>query len=196
MYDALEELTSLSEQLQSRSCSLIRADKIMRRCIRALESMMHRPGEKTTEAMEAVAKIKFTNIDLICNQKCRIVNHNQFLQSLIDNMKSRLFTTQSSSVSTICNKPQKLHEETYKILLQDLNVLNPESWPAEIPQCFGEEVRCLCQKFGLVARKAIDGIREFVDNGGRRIPDDLMFLTKCVATIPCSTAECEPGLVR
>ena len=50
MYDSLEELSLLSEQLQQRSITIPLADKLIRRSIRRIESMKEKPGPMMTEA--------------------------------------------------------------------------------------------------------------------------------------------------
>ena len=53
MYDTLYELSALSELLQHRATSIIYADKMIRRTIRRLESLIDIQGIKSLEAERA-----------------------------------------------------------------------------------------------------------------------------------------------
>ena len=84
--------------------------------------------------------------------------------------------------------------DTYKDLIEQLSVLEVDTWPDF--NCrqthFGEEqIGQLCARFSLEKRSTVNGFRDFVDCGGRSVPDLLQPLMLCARTLPCSTAECE-----
>jgi len=50
--------------------------------------------------MDAAEKLIFHGITLAKNNKLLTINHKQFFTSLVNNMPARLFTTQSSHISS------------------------------------------------------------------------------------------------
>src|SRR5690606_34357994 len=48
-----------------------------------------------------------------------------------------------------------------------------------------------CKRFNLDASKALNGMREYIDEESRKIPADLHELHSTISTLPTSTAECE-----
>ena len=193
MHDALHELSSLSLLLQERGTSLLYADKLIHRSIRVLETMRDKHGIKTREAMDAAEKLIFRGITLAKNNKLLTINHKQFFTSLVNNMQARLFTTQSSHVSSD-HKKSNTCKQQYEDLMQQFGVLDETTWPSEIPPGFGEdEVTELCTRFSLPRVLTVNAFRDYVDGGGRRMPADLKPLVNCTRIIPCSTAECERG---
>lgn len=128
MYDALSELSSLSQQLQSQSMTLLRAEHLLKRTIRVLKSFKESPGEKYTAAVEAKTSGHFGTIFLKSNPKLISINPNQFLQSLANNLEKRL----------------SFENE----FLSDLSVLNNTTWPSEPDIRYGEtEIKRLCKAF-------------------------------------------------
>ena len=78
--------------------------------------------------------------------------------------------------------------------MQQFSVLDVALWPTELPPRFGEdEVKELCTRFNLQSRLILNAFRDYVDDFGRKMPDDLQPLVNCTKVIPCSTAECERG---
>ena len=59
MYDTLEEIAHFSLTLQERGMTLTKADKLMRRTIRLVSSMIATPGEKRQEAPTAAERLEF-----------------------------------------------------------------------------------------------------------------------------------------
>lgn len=180
MYDILHELSMLSLELQSKSISLPRAEHLIKRTIRVLDSHKDTPGEKRTEALAAKGAAVFRGIQLRENRKLTAINHVQFIQSVVDNMKLRLCSESDPSNS---------------ILLKDIEVLDTSSLNAnagcEISVRYGEaEVVRLSRRFQIDETQAIQGMRDLMDNPSSH-PANLQQLMKAVKTLPCSTAECE-----
>lgn len=111
MYDALSELSSLSQQLQSQSMTLLRAEHLLKRTICVLTSIKESPGEKNTEAAKAKTSGHFSTVLLKSNPKLISINPNQFFQSLANNLEKQL----------------SFENE----FLSDLSILNSTTWPSE-----------------------------------------------------------------
>ena len=126
MYDTLHELSLLSQELQSRSITLLRAEHLLKRSIRVIQSFKESPGEKYSEALEAKKTGEYRSTTLKTMAKLKSINPGQFLQSLVNNLEKRF----------------SLEEETIK----DLSILDQSKWPSKpsIPQ--GEEqMKRLCK---------------------------------------------------
>lgn len=97
MMDALEELTNVSEALQRDDVTLVRAYQVINRTIRALSQMKTESREHVEEAVNGVERQLYRNVSVIraggSGRKQAAVDRMQFLQSLVDNLSSRLFTT-------------------------------------------------------------------------------------------------------
>lgn len=182
MCDVLFELSELSLQLQKRNTSIVYADRLIKRTITYLETLKQKSGTNMLNAEIAAKEGVFGSVQLISNAKHVCFNHKQFLTSLIDRMRQRMFCTISGS------------ENEYSSLLQQLTVLDPSSWPHEIDAMYGEkEVMDLCKQFKISFSASRNAFRDFLENGGRKIPEQLTPLINCSCVIPISTAECERG---
>uniref|UniRef100_A0A8C9X006 HAT C-terminal dimerisation domain-containing protein n=1 Tax=Sander lucioperca TaxID=283035 RepID=A0A8C9X006_SANLU len=161
MYDALQELSELSLELQKRECNIIMAHKAICRQIRVFEAMSERPGRYS----------------LLSQGGCMM-----FFGSLARNLEKRMFS-------------QGKDQTGYNKLIEDLKVLYPQHWPQDGDALFGEsEVEMLCQQFCIDnPRKVIRAFREYRDNNGTFIPDELNDLLAAVNIVPISSAECERG---
>ena len=190
MYDCLEELSNLSEDLQERKITLPRAQALIYRAIRVFHSMVDYPGVKYKEAKSAVEKVgedrKFKGVLLQDNRKCDVVIHyGQFMRSLAANLEERLVAFRDT-------------EKELPKLLNCITVLNPSNWPKECPLTYGnEEIQYMCDTFHLNDVTARRGFQEYIDNvreeGLLDPPDKLLDLVKATKTLPFSTAACERG---
>jgi len=107
-------------------------------------------------------------------------------------MKARLFTTQSSNVSSLCD--QGLMHVCLNNSIRQFEVLAETTWPSDVPCGFGEdEVTELCRRFRLPCDLTVNAFRDYTDAGGWRMPADLQPPVNCTHVIPSSTAECERG---
>ena len=104
-------------------------------------------------------------------------------------------TTDGSGTHVASGSTQQQESHSKKLIVIDqLSVLNPDNWPAEMEFDYGEQIRLLCRRFRLhysTARYAY--ISDFKDSGGRKMPLGLNLLMNAVNTKPASTAECERG---
>lgn len=192
MYDILAELSMLSESLQNQETTVIYADKLIRRSVRFFEAMKENPGTKTLEAKICIREGTFNGVPLIENHTIPTINHQQLITSVINNLKRRMFTTVSSHEPHRSSAPSH-HHEAYESLLDELKVLEPDTWPTEKPAGFGEpEIEKLCRRFKLNIPKIKNSYRDFVENH-TTIPKHLTPLLNCTKLIPCSSADCERG---
>lgn len=153
--------------------------------------MKEHKGKKVLEAEKAIKEMKFSSVTLTDNNKIISINHGQFLTSIINNMKQRLFKPTSSHEST---KSRPDNSNSIPNIISELGTLEVDQWPAEINPGFGEnEIESLCKRFRLPFSKTITAYRDFLENGGRHIPPDLKPLIGCSKVIPCSSSECKRG---
>lgn len=80
-------------------------------------------------------KLVFKDVPLTNNRSVRKINSGQFFKSLVNNMRSRLFTFQASHSATSGN----IFKEKYDELLKDLDVLNKQI--GQINMTFNMETR-------------------------------------------------------
>jgi len=84
----------------------------------------------------------------------------------------------------------------FPLLCHQLQVLNKHSWPMDVTTTWsdGEQrLAKLCRRLHVDFNKTQRGFRDFVDNGGTRVPDDMMELNFAVDTIPVTSADAERG---
>ena len=107
--DALQELNNILQELQRDDITLPRAYQVMNRTIRALEKMKEEFPEYITEFVTGVAEQRYRDVHVITHKtgsrKQVAIERNQFLQSLADNLRSRVHTVIASNVSAE-NTPQ------------------------------------------------------------------------------------------
>lgn len=197
MLDALTELGDLSRELQKRDMTLTRAQKLVDRQIRVLESMADNAGPYLKEAKAGIAENSFKGIRLGTNTKVDIeLRQGQYFKSLAANLRRRMQTTESSNVGT-SEKAREANIQKYNNLLASIDVLNKDSWKdKECDALFGEaEIKFLCEKMKIDERTCILAFREFRDDSrGTAIPKmrhALQQLFHAVDTYVVSTAECE-----
>ncbi|CAB1322803.1 unnamed protein product, partial [Coregonus sp. 'balchen'] len=144
MYDTLHELSLLSQELQSRSITLLGAEHLLKRSIRVIQSFKESPGEKYSEALEAKQTGEYRSIALKTNAKLKSINPGQFLQSLVNNLEKRL----------------SFEDET----IMDLSILDQSKWPSKPSIRHGEEqVKRLCKRFNLCTDQALNGMRDLLE---------------------------------
>ncbi|KAK0142792.1 E3 SUMO-protein ligase KIAA1586 [Merluccius polli] len=164
MYDTLHELSLLSQELQSRSITLLRAEHLLKRSIRVIQSFKESPGEKDSEALEA----KKTGVSVYNTENN---GKAEFLQSLVNNLEKRL----------------SFEDE----IIKDLSILDQSKWPSKPSIRHGEEqIKRLCKRFNLCTDQALNGMRDLLEQPTSE-PKDLKPLMNCMKTFPVSTAECE-----
>jgi hypothetical protein len=181
LYDACQELSELSTELQKRTLSLPDGHRAIARQVRVLESMIDRRGEFSAETLLAEQHNTFKGVTLHPGSKCDAkINHKQFFRSLSTNLRTRMINVTTN--------------DQLRMLVEDLKVLYPANWPDDVPATYGEEsIVRLARRFKVDERPAVRAFREYTSNGGRAVPGDLRSLFISSATLPVSTAECERG---
>jgi hypothetical protein len=183
MYDALEELSELSESLQADSISVYKGHRLITRQIEIFSSRKCNGGERYDLAKQAVADGTFNEVPIsqskrICDKE---INPQQFYQALVDSMSSRLMP------------------ESERHIIQCVDVLIPSVWPAFTSPEYGEvELKKACEIFLFEYSTTLkQQYRDFKDQKG--IAADglkLKQLICCIQTLPVSTAACERGFSR
>jgi hypothetical protein len=178
MYDVLLELSNLSQELQSRSMTIPRSAVLISRSIRVLQTFKETPGEKLEEALHAKESLELHGVTLKSNIKMRSLNRGQFIQSLVDNMNSRLCDGGNADS-----------------FIKDLDVFDRSKWPENPSIRHGErEIRSICKRFRLNSDQALRGMRDYIDNtDSDEEPLALHPILTCIRSIPCSSSECERG---
>ena len=193
MADALQELSALSLDLQSRQMTFVRAHKRIKIVIAVFLARKYKPGKFLDEALREIEEHTTYNGVLISENSrttVPIIDAPQFYQALADNLTTRLYTT----VSRTGNRNVDANENLYNALVKDLQVLIPENWPAEFDALFGEDaILNMCKRFQLPGEHhdIISGFREFKLELGRITPKSLQPLIRSSETLIVSTAECE-----
>ncbi len=126
-WDALTELSNLSQQLQKREMTLPEADGLLTWVTRAFESMISIPGPHVTTACAATEENSFMSVTLRMNSRLGQIQAGHFFCSLADNMRHQMTSPTSSYVSS----KEKASHDHYKKLVDDMKVLDPGSWPKE-----------------------------------------------------------------
>ena len=192
MCDALQELSTLSLELQSRQITFVQAHKKLKILISVFLARKDKPGKFAEEAAkETTENSSYKGVAITQGNRLSVplINASQFYQSLADNLSARLFTTSSRTG----DRDASANEAAYSQLVNDLQVLCPENWPAEFDILFGEDsVRNVCKYFKLRSETAIiNGFREFKQGLGQNVPKSMEPMLKASDTLIVSTAECE-----
>ncbi|KAL5243637.1 hypothetical protein ACI65C_011047 [Semiaphis heraclei] len=118
-----------------------------------------------------------------------LVKFGQFFTSLANNLKQRLFTTQSTKVSSVeSNDPSR---EIFNNLLADLEMISPNNWPDSCDIQYGDtSIRRLSKIFKVDEQASVRGFREYKDFPSS-LNDNIKPLMNAVKTLAISSAECE-----
>ena len=126
MIDALQELNNISLELQRDEITLARAYQIINRTVRALEKMKEQSLEHITESVSGVAEHRYRNVHVIAHKtgsrKQATIERNQFLQSLADNLRSRLYTVIASNVSAENSVQKSDNISEFEELISQVNI--------------------------------------------------------------------------
>jgi len=109
-----------------------------------------------------------------------------------------LSTIMSFFESLATNLEKRLSPNADKELVNKFKVLDPDFWPVgdgdiDMAQYGEQEIADLCTKFKLPTIPVRQSFRDFKDNGGKKILNDLKPLFRCLRTLPASNADCERG---
>ena len=151
MADVLNELTNLSETLQSRNTTLPKAHTLLNAYTKRIESLVASPGEHSIMAEQAEKAMSFQQVELR-EGRSPVINQAQFIRVIADNMKERLFTTASSRAQPSVHATRR---ENYKTLVVQIDVLDPQKIDHENPRFGEDEVKSLCSTLRLNKQKLI-----------------------------------------
>ncbi|XP_011373305.1 E3 SUMO-protein ligase KIAA1586 homolog isoform X1 [Pteropus vampyrus] len=183
MIDILEEFSLLSTALQSRSTNIQKAQKLIKRTIRALENLKIGTGKHESQIEGLIKSDKFKDIPFNKNKKFKALPRNLLLENIIQHMNLRLLS-------------DRQYEES---IFNYFDLLEPSTWPYEeitSPWVAGEKkLFHLCE----LLKYEIDlkDFREFVSNNIKSnnvsIPTTIQKAKKIVGTIAINSAEAERG---
>lgn len=130
----------------------------------------------------------FKNVKLATNKSIPKIISSQFFRSLANNLRSRLFTTQASHLSTVNDNQFK---EKYIIqLLKDY--LDMKNWPDDCDVLYGNEnIRRLTNQFQIDEVSFVRRFRVFIDTKNSSKILDLKPLLNAINTVAISSSECE-----
>ena len=150
--DCLSQLSILSESLQKREATIIKASNYIRWTINALEQIKGSLDTKYSFKVLISDSPIFKGINLQSFQSKHgytSFNDDKFLQGLIDNMKSRLIN--NCKASFLC----------------DIQDIIPDKWPSngETPWLEGENsIAKICDRFNIYSKDIVTSFREFFGN--------------------------------
>ncbi|CAH2273660.1 Hypothetical predicted protein [Pelobates cultripes] len=183
----------LSEALQRDDITLPRAYQLINRSVRAVEKMKDMPGKHLKEVMESLEKGNFKGVTINPEgtKGHMKINLPQFYQSLVDNLCSRLFALTAS------NRPAASSQSgEFETLVSEIDILNAQRWPINVdsPWFEGEaKLEQLCKRFRLSYASICEGFRDYIDNGGAEIPENLKPVVTAVNSLPVTSGDCERG---
>jgi hypothetical protein len=177
LYDALEELSDLSEGLQKADISMAAANRKIQRQIDVFSSRKENPGCYYKEAIAAITAGNFCGVPLTREGKSeREINCKQLYQGLVDSMTQRLMSDDD------------------KEFRDWVAITEADRYQSPFTPDHGEaELRKLCYRFKLPFTEVKDAFREFKDSKGKTVKSEFQKLLFAVDTIPVSTAACERG---
>ncbi|CAM2096659.1 unnamed protein product [Caretta caretta] len=169
-----------------------KADNLMQIYIKRIESLKTDPEIHSKEAQKAEQSMMFKTSKLNGARKSPRINSSQFIQAVIDNMRTKLFTTASNKAD------QSTREErasNYKDLINNLSVLNCEKWQEnpENPHFGEKKIRALADQLRINQQETHLEFVEFKASGGKNIPGKLKKLILAVDTLAASNTDCERG---
>ncbi|XP_012504170.1 PREDICTED: uncharacterized protein KIAA1586 homolog isoform X2 [Propithecus coquereli] len=184
MIDILEEFSLLSTALQSRSTNIQKAQKLIKRTIKALENLKIGTGKYESQIEELIKSDKFKDIPFNKNNKFNALPRNMLLENIIQHMNLRLLSDRHHVDESILNY---------------FDLLEPSTWPYEeitSPWIAGEKkLSHLCEI--LKYEINLNDFREFVNNNIKSnnvsIPTTIQKAKKIVSTIAINSAEAERG---
>lgn len=184
MLDCLSELSSLSLDLQRNDIDLSAAHQKLSIQRQVFVSMLQRPGRHEHMVTFESGDYSLFGVELNQSRQVTLINRLQFIQSLINSLDRRMFSTAGDS-----------EDEKYQDLVSSSKLLDPTKWTEEEIRdiTFGDNsITKMARTLRLNVDQSVKTFREFVFSGGKNT-EAIHQLTTTVCTIPVSTAECERG---
>jgi hypothetical protein len=142
LYDALSEISILSQHLQANDTDLMKAYSKVKESIRALKN------QKSGSAGGAYEELvsgdgTFRGVELVHTVKAvSPIDRKQFLQALIDNLTSRLDCTVASNRKASGSQASESTDALHT-LMSEIEILNSQKWPGYIESPWPEGERKL-----------------------------------------------------
>jgi hypothetical protein len=178
MKDVLRELSSLSLELQSRTCNIVTAFSEVDSIIAVLKAMKTAGGGKSKKKALAISTTNIFKEVQLAEGKPGI-NTEQFMAAVIDELIRRA--------------------NARSILLADLQKLYKNNWPpveSDELILFGEgSVTRLAKRLGLAARLVVEAFRKYKTRKGKP-QSELLKLLAAAETFPGSSAEYEGDFLQ
>ena len=197
MIDILQEISLLSNALQARSLTLIKAEKLIKRTIKAFEMLQESKGAYERDIDVRAASDAFKDINFIENNKVVSLPRQKLLETVIENMKKRVMNG-DSLISKNNEQDDKIHGL--------INFLEPNSWNIEevvVPWRAAEEK---LREFSKVFHHeiSINDFRDYVENvlqnssspAKAEVPQSVQKAKNIINAIAVSSAEAERGFSR
>lgn len=134
MIDILEEFSLLSTALQSSSANIQKAQKLIKRTIKALENLKIGAGKHESQIEGLIKSDMFKDIPFNKNNKFNALPRNMLLENIIQHMNLHLLSDRN-------------HDES---IFNYFDLLEPSTWPYEeitSPWITGEKNYFICVKF-------------------------------------------------
>lgn len=120
MWLCVNYIRILSCMIQSRKTTLISAQSEMCKTITIMESLKAEPGEKEKEVSEAVQNRVLKGVDIKATiTKSEAIKRLQFMQSLVDRMRQRLFNEPTHNTILEDLKERTVIDEVFKTVSDD-----------------------------------------------------------------------------
>ena len=123
MIDILQEISILSNVLQSRKQNLARADQLISRTIVAFEQLKENRGEYEMQLDDVIKSDKFKKIIFTENIIYGNLPRQELIQSIIKNLKCRLMDTKQMKSKSRSNTPLT-NQQVYDLV----NIFEPTTW--------------------------------------------------------------------
>ncbi|MEE6474786.1 hypothetical protein FKM82_010496 [Ascaphus truei] len=118
---AVWQIALLSNALKNRNLNLVRAEKLIKRSIRAVEMLKESCGNFEKKIDSTINSDGFKYIDFVENKKYVNLPRQKLLETVISNMKARLMDSDHlKSGYKVQNSDRKIHEI--------VNTLEPDCW--------------------------------------------------------------------
>ncbi|XP_046958651.1 E3 SUMO-protein ligase KIAA1586 homolog isoform X1 [Lynx rufus] len=183
MIDILEEFSLLSTALQSRSTNIHKAQKLIKRTIRALENLKISTGKHESQIEGLIKSDKFKDIPFNKNNEFNALPRSMLLENIIEHMHLRLLSDRN-------------HDES---IFNYFDLLEPSTWPYEeitSPWIAGEKkLFHLCEilKYEIDLNDFREFVHDNIKSNNVSIPIAIQKAKKIVNTIAINNAEAERG---
>ena len=189
MIEILEELNLLSNALQARSVTLPKAEKLIKRSIKALEILKNSEGKYERNIKNIIDSDSLKAFTFASNKKFVALPRTALIDAVMKNLEKRmLFENHVSNQST---SPTSLNI---------FHLLEPSSWDIENVQVPWKEAEDKLEELSQVLHHQIDvnDFRDFLENAIENpsrynAANSVRKAKDIIRTIPISSAEAERG---